>query len=243
MAMGGWKSVYEARDIVDWYEKRAKIIAIKRDERDSIMIGLFPYKKEDEFHVLDLGCGMGRQTERILKNFSNAIITAIDGSSEMLKSARSKLRRYGSRVRFLERNFENSSWKKSLGKYHVVISAGTIHHLADERKRALFQEIFQVLEEGGYFINGDMIKSRYEILNKKYYNDIWAGYIRKKTEEVLGIKRSMAEAIEKMHAALEREGDKPATIEDQLMWLQEAGFKMVECVWKYYHIAVILGIK
>jgi tRNA (cmo5U34)-methyltransferase len=53
----------------------------------------------------------------------------------------------------------------------------------------------------------------------------------------------MAEAIERMHVALEREGDKPATVEDQLMWLQEAGFKVVECVWKYYHIAVILGIK
>jgi hypothetical protein len=46
-----------------------------------------------------------------------------------------------------------------------------------------------------------------------------------------------------MHAALDKEGDNPSTIEDQLLNLREAGFSVADCVWQYYHLAVIVGIK
>jgi hypothetical protein len=46
-----------------------------------------------------------------------------------------------------------------------------------------------------------------------------------------------------MYEALKKEGDKPATVEDQIQWLLEAGFKVAECVWKYFLLSVIIGIK
>ena len=39
------------------------------------------------------------------------------------------------------------------------------------------------------------------------------------------------------------EDDIPATMEDQLKWLRNAGFDEVECVWRYFNYAICLGFK
>lgn len=240
---GSWKSVYDVEEMVAWYEKRTKIIAMKRDALDSAIITMFPYERKRPIRVLELGSGMGHFTEKILQSFPHATITCLDGAQKMLNVAREKLKSYGHRVTFLQRDIEDPSWNTALGKYHVVASARTIHHLSDEGKRLLFRQIFYMLEEGGCFVNGDLTKSRFKAFNSKYYDKIWAGHIKKKTKEILGIDRPMMEVRRRMHEALAKEGDNPSTVEDQLEWLLEAGFKAVDCPWKYYHIAVIVGLK
>lgn len=37
--------------------------------------------------------------------------------------------------------------------------------------------------------------------------------------------------------------DKPTSVERQLDWLRSAGFEDVDCVWKYYNLAVYFGFK
>jgi hypothetical protein len=91
--------------------------------------------------------------------------------------------------------------------------------------------------------NSDLFKSKHDVLTKKYYDDVWARHIQRKTKEVLKIDRSIEEVRKRMHAALDKEGDNPSTIEDQLLNLREAGFSVADCVWQYYHLAVIVGIK
>jgi len=243
MSERNWKSVYDTKDMVAWYEKRAQIIAMKRDELDSAIINMIPYGKEKSIRVLELGSGTGHFTEKILQTFPHAIVTCVDGAAEMLKCARERLQKYRDRVTFLQLDLEDSSWHASLGKHDVVVSARAIHHLSDEEKRLLFQKIFNLLKEEGCFINGDMIKSKFKPFNHKYFDEIWAGHIKEKTKEILNIDRPMEEVRKRMYAALEREGDKPSTVEDQLQWLLEAGFKAADCVWKYYHMAVIVGLK
>jgi len=102
---------------------------------------------------------------------------------------------------------------------------------------------FTPSDREGYFINGDLIKSQYEILNKKYYDDIWARHIQQKTREVLDVERTIDDVRTRMYKALEKEDDKPTTIENQIRWLQEAGFRVAECIWQYYLVAVTVGIK
>ena len=88
----------------------------------------------------------------------------------------------------------------------------------------------------------DLFKSKYDILTEKYYDDVWARYIQQKTKQVLKIERSIEEFRKRLYAALDKEGDNPSTIEDQLHYLHEAGFSVADCVWQYYLLAVIIGI-
>ena len=243
MSEGNWRSVYDRKNMVEWYEKRAQIISMRRDELDSAIISMFPCDREESMRVLELGSGMGQLTEKILRTFPHAIVTCVEGASEMLGIAKERLQKYGNRVTFLQLDFEGPSWHHSLHKYQVVVSARAIHHLSDNGKRDLFKQVFSLLETAGYFIDGDLIKSRFEGFNHKYIDEVWAGHIKEKTKEILGIDRSMEEVRKRMYAASEREGDKPSTVEDQLKWMLDAGFKEVDCVWKYYHIAVLVGLK
>jgi len=242
-----WKSVYDQsafgpRETLSWYRKRSKIIAMKKDEFDTAIVSMFPYGSGENIRVLELGSGTGNLTAKIFRSFPQASITCIDGSSEMLKAAEARLRRHKGQIVFLRRNLEDPSWNTSLDRFHVIASARTLHHLSDQRKRALYKQIFDMLMKGSCFVNGDLIKSEHDILNRKY-EEIWARHIKKKTKEILGIDRSIEEVKQKIHEAAAKEGDRPASVEDQLGWLRESGFKAVDCVWKYFHMAVVVGFK
>jgi tRNA (cmo5U34)-methyltransferase len=243
MTMSRWQSVYNTDEMVKRYDTRLKIVGIHVDERDKTVLDMIPFTESDSFRLLDLGAGMGRFTEKIMKKFPEASIVCLDGSAKMLDVARANLGG-NEKITFVHQNFDESSWVQSLsGKFDVIVSTGAIHHILDHRRKPLFKEIFQLMDDGGYFINGDLLKSKYDVLTKKYYDDVWARYIQRKTKEVLNVERSIEDVRERMYDALDKEGDNPSTIEEQLRYLHEAGFSVADCVWQYYLLAVIVGIK
>jgi len=242
--MDEWRAVYDTDEMVKRYEDRLKIIGIRVEERDEAVLNMIPYSDKNNFRVLELGSGMGRFTKKIVEKFSNTQIVCVDGSATMLEAAKSRLKEYSKKITFFCKDFGVSSWVEEItGTFDVVVSTGAIHHISDQRKKELFTEVYNLLNTGGYFINGDLFKSKYDVVNKKYYDDVWARYIQQKTHEVLGIERDIEDVRNRMYTALKKEGDKPSTIEDQLLWLLEAGFPVSDCVWQYYLLAVIVGIK
>jgi tRNA (cmo5U34)-methyltransferase len=241
--MNEWQSVYDSEAMVRQYNERLKIIGIRVEERDDVVLNTIPHRQHDAFRILDLGAGIGRFTTKLREKFPHAQIVCLDGSEKMLEAAKSILKD-DENILFVCKDFGDTSWVKGLsGKFDAVVSTGAIHHVSDIRKRQLFLEVNNLLNDDGYFINGDLIKSKYDVLNAKYYDDIWARYIQQKTREVLGVEREIEDVRQRMYAALKKEGDKPATIEDQIRWLHKAGFTIAECVWQYYLLAVIVGIK
>lgn len=242
--MSEWRSVYDSEAMVKQYNQRLKIIGIRADERDETVISMIPYKGHEAFRILDLGAGLGRFTMKLREKFPNAEIVCLDGSEKMLEVAKTRFGENAKNTSFICKDFGYASWIEGLSwKLDVVVSTGAIHHISDIRKRELFSEVYSLLNNNGYFINGDLIKSRYDAVNTKYYNDVWAHYIQVKTREVLGVQREIEDVRKRMYEALQKEGDKPATIEDQIRWLLEAGFSIADCVWQYYLLAVIVGIK
>ncbi|HAH31451.1 MAG TPA: 16S rRNA (cytosine(1402)-N(4))-methyltransferase [Elusimicrobia bacterium] len=208
---------------------------------DAISYGLHVNLLPENAIIIDLGCGTGNLSRNILREFPRARIIGVDGSESMLKIACSRFSKTGN-ISFLRRNFGKADWIDNLPAANAVISSGAIHHLNDRQKRSLYGQIYSLLSHGGLFINGDIIKGGNPEI-QKMYEDFWLNMIIKGMEKYTGITVARNK-IRAQHLEIQKnEGDRPGTLDRQLAWLRESGFKTVECYWKLFGFAVFGGVK
>lgn len=107
--------------------------------------------------IIDLGCGTGELSLRLLKRCPQAQVLAIDYSPRMLEFAQQKIIQAG----------DNNRWEPicadfgDLASRHegdvaiegaqACVSSLAIHHLSDEMKQTLFNWVFRILEPGDVF--------------------------------------------------------------------------------------------
>jgi len=133
------------------------------------MMNEFPYsfKKmmlekmsiEDGDRILELGCGSGSVIEMILENFDKELyITGVDMSQESLEIAEERLQelKQVSDSEIVKENIERITLKQldlaetiPDGSYDHVISSLVFHHIPEEDREAIIQNIAEMLNDGG----------------------------------------------------------------------------------------------
>jgi tRNA (cmo5U34)-methyltransferase len=198
------------------------------DDFYSTAIELIPHDRQAPIKVLDVGAGTGLLSGMVAAAFPKAAITLVDISSEMLSKAQARFAA-NPNIEYSALDFVNAP---IVGRYDVVISALALHHTPQDKLKGVFVKIFNALENGGHFINADQtLGSTPE--NEEKYAQAWLNGVKSKgcTDQDIDV------AIERMKA------DKTATMQDQLNWLSEAGFRQVDCWYKNYRFAVYSGQK
>ncbi len=103
----------------------------------------------DDKSVLEIGCGIGRQT-RALADLANSVI-AFDISEEMLKRARDNLSGYGN-VELFKSEGSNLEPVKS-NSVDLVYSFVVFQHITDKSlTKSYFSDVSRVLKSGGRFL-------------------------------------------------------------------------------------------
>ncbi len=259
----GWGN--EAK--VAYFLANADVIVPRRAEQLNLLTQLLPYSPDAPVSMLDLGAGFGAVTEQILKHYSRAVVTCVDGSQAMVAHATERLRKYGERVKILKADLAEPSWfhlllkflansteptaasgergKSENAVFDAAVSAIAIHHLTHQRKRELDREIFQLLAPGGIFLNNDVVaappalKVRFETLN--------LAAMQEQERVQRGVARTIdqiqAEIHEQVRLAGRQHQSHIAPLSDQLAWLTDAGFKSVDCYWRYLDLAIFGGVK
>jgi len=98
--------------------------------------------------VIDLGCGTGRLTERVLERLPRGRVVAVDYSPAMLEVARANLRpRFPGRVAFVRADAAAPPFTAAAD---VVFSTATFHWVLDHD--ALFRGVFAALRPGGRLV-------------------------------------------------------------------------------------------
>lgn len=106
--------------------------------------------------VLEIGCGHGETTRRILDADPRVHVIAVDNDAKMLKAARERLKDYGSRVRFKTDLFEAFKGPKGEDPWiDVVASAYTLHNFPREYRLEVTRQIFKNLKKPGIYVNAD----------------------------------------------------------------------------------------
>ena len=108
----------------------------RREDGYGAMLELLPDRVD---RVLDLGCGDGEVVGRVLTARPGAEAVAADFSPVMLRRVRERFADTP-RVTVVEHDLDvvlPTEW----GAFDLVVSAFAVHHVVDERKRALYGEI------------------------------------------------------------------------------------------------------
>jgi SAM-dependent methyltransferase len=166
--------------------------------------------------VLDLGTGDGYTLGLVRSAYPEAQGIGIDFSAEMLGRAHARFAGDDG-VEIVEHDLDLPL--PALGRFDLVVSSFAIHHCVDDRKRALFGEVFDVLEPGGRFLNLEHVDSATPELHVDF---------------LAAIGKTPAE---------DDPSNKLVAVETQLNWLREIGFDQVDCHWKWRELALLAGVK
>src|SRR5579885_3674567 len=194
------------------YLRRADTIP-HRTEGEATLLEFIPgYAKR----ILDLGSGAGRLLGLVKAAHPEAEFVAVDFSPTMLENLRRNFAA-DAQVKIIAHDLSNPL--PELGRFDAIVSSFAIHHLAHERKRRLYEEVFQRLNSRGAFCNLEHVASPTESLHNQF--------------------------LEKLQTLPKDEdpSNKLLALETQLTWLREIGFEDVDCHWKWRELALFAGTR
>lgn len=167
--------------------------------------------------VLDLGTGDGSTLALVLAARPGASGVGVDFQEEMLHRARERFA--GDHRVVVARHDLDRPLPESFGRFDLVVSSFAIHHCAPDRQRALYAEVFGMLEPGGTFTNVEHVASRTPARHEEFLRRL----------------------------GRTPESDDPSNqlvlVETHLRWLDEVGFEDAECLWRWRELAVVTGNK
>ncbi|MER7950741.1 class I SAM-dependent methyltransferase [Streptomyces sp. NPDC096079] len=127
-----------------------------REERFRVMLDMVEALVGPKPRVLDLACGTGSITSRLLQRFPDATSTGVDLDPALLAIARGSFEGDG-RVSFVTADLKDPAWAESLpyDTYDAVLTATALHWLHSGPLTALYGQLAGLVRDGGVFMNAD----------------------------------------------------------------------------------------
>ncbi|MEU9854929.1 class I SAM-dependent methyltransferase [Streptomyces sp. NPDC047974] len=143
----GWQQSWDRQQ--EWYMP-------DREERFRVMLDMVEALVGPEPRVLDLACGTGSITDRLLRRFPGAVSTGVDLDPALLAIARGTFEG-DERVSFVTADLKDPAWTRALpyDSYDAVLTATALHWLHSGPLAALYGQVAGLVREGGVFMNAD----------------------------------------------------------------------------------------
>jgi len=204
------------------YDRMKIQIVPKYREVEALIQGYLTFSKFRRLNILELGTGTGKWASNILRTFPRARYYGIDFSEQMLQLASSRLKKFADRTLLenLDLNQETPT-----GKFDVIYSVFTIHHVRD--KYGLFRKLKPLLKPRGVFVYVDITIANNPELEERFLES-WKTFMRNSPWPNHKIKNILDD---------HQENDIPETVEAQLRYLRDAGFRGSDLIWRHEKFA------
>jgi ubiquinone/menaquinone biosynthesis C-methylase UbiE len=137
---------------------------IKRQEAFSLLADTIPYEKSAPIKILDMGAGYGALTKFLLERFPNATAICQDGSEEMAKLGRERMKHLTGRFEYVLCDFGKHGWSKLVpGPFEAIVSSIAIHNVGSPNIiRGIYEDTYTLVKPGGCFLNFDRPRPPWE---------------------------------------------------------------------------------
>ncbi|MEU2393116.1 class I SAM-dependent methyltransferase [Streptomyces sp. NPDC007369] len=249
------------RTTTDWqawqdsWDRQQEAYMPDREERFRVMLDMLEALVGATPRVLDLACGTGSITDRVLKRFPGATSTGVDLDPALLTIARGHFAG-DERVSFVTADLTDPGWTAALphDAYDAVLTATALHWLHSPQLEVLYRQLAPLVREGGVFMNADHMPDastprineadravRHAALDRARAAGAldWAGWWAvAAADPVLAEPTGRRFEIYGEHA----DGDTP-DVSWHARTLREAGFAEARAVWCSPSDSLVLGLK
>jgi tRNA (cmo5U34)-methyltransferase len=182
--------------------------------------------------LLDIGCGAGNYTLKLLHYLPLKSVTLIDLSRPMLDRAVERIRNTAPAVKITAIQADIRDTALPEAAFDVAVAAATLHHLRDDHEwQAVFAAVYRSLVPGGSFWISDMVTHQ----SAPVQSVMWQRY-----SEYLALKGP--EYRDHVFAYIEAE-DTPRPLYWQLDLLARTGFREIDVLNKNSCFATFGAVK
>ncbi|MBR9998422.1 MAG: class I SAM-dependent methyltransferase [Cyclobacteriaceae bacterium] len=238
--MHDWKTIQLTRDYLDGVRGGIPLAATQIE----LIIRLVRAWRPDLRTFVDLGCGDGILGRQLFGYWPESKGIFIDYSEPMMQAAREKGKDIVSVTEYYLLDYREKTWRNSLSHalpVDVVISGFSIHHLEDDQKYRVYQDIFEILRPGGIFLNLEHVASRDQYIEKVFDEVFTDGLYEYHQNHNASITRQ--EIMDKYYKREDKILNKLTLVEIQCDWLREIGFLHVDCFFKLFELALFGGVR
>ncbi|SNT60409.1 Methyltransferase domain-containing protein [Asanoa hainanensis] len=241
----------DARRLLALWDEQQSAYVAHREQRFEVMLDVLRLHCPADLTMLDLACGPGAITQRVLARFPDATAVAVDYDPILLRIADAALD--GADVRDLD--LVSDGWSAALSgrRFDAVLSSTALHWLSPDQLLRVYTAAANLLPPGGVLLNADHLRfgasapALGEIAREHETQVRDAAF----ASGALTYSAWYAEAArhpELASLAVERErrfADRPpqalASLEFHLAALRTAGFTEVGTVWQYLDDYVVFA--
>jgi len=183
-------------------------------------------------NLLDIGCGAGNYTLKMLAKLPELSCTLIDLSEPMLNRAYERVAKVtDKKINIINADIRDAYLQNN--HYDIILAGAVLHHLREDSDwEFVFKKLFNILKPGGCLMISDLVTQDTDVLNN-YTWEKYGDYLEK-----LGGPDYRAKVL----AYVEKE-DSPRSLNYQLDLMKNVGFKSVEILHKNMCFAAFAGIR
>ncbi|MEW7281197.1 class I SAM-dependent methyltransferase [Aquimarina sp. 2201CG1-2-11] len=183
-------------------------------------------------NLLDIGCGAGNYTLKMLSKVEDLNCTLVDLSKPMLDKAFERVtRQCNTTVEIIQGDIREVILKEN--HFDIILAGAVLHHLRDDNDwEQTFDKLYRLLKPGGCLMISDLVTQESESINE-YIWQRYGDYL----ERVGGTnyKDRVFEYVAKE--------DSPRSVNYQLDLMKKVGFRKTEVLHKNMCFAAFGGIK
>lgn len=182
--------------------------------------------------LLDIGCGAGNYTLKMLQKLPNLNCTLVDLSQPMLDKAFVRVSQTTTgNVTILQGDIRNIPLQNE--QFEIILAGAVLHHPRDDKDwETTFTKLFNLLKPGGCLMISDLVTQETEAISQ-YTWDRYSEYL---------VSVNGKEYRDNVMAYIEKE-DSPRSVTFQLELMKKVGFRSVEILHKNMCFAAFGAIK